>query len=64
MTNTSHLPDPDNTQHDVMQDEAVERIVREGPAGAIAVAGTATVIVVAMVLLFYFFIYLPRGVVQ
>ena len=64
MTNPLHLPDPDNAPHDVMRDVAVEKIVRDGPSGAIAVAGTATLIVVAMVLLFYFFIYLPRGVVR
>jgi hypothetical protein len=46
------------------EDEAVERIVREGPAGTWAVAGVATFIVVAIYFLFYFFAYLPRGQVQ
>lgn len=46
------------------QDEAVERIVREGPAGTWAVAGLATAIVVAIFFLFYFLAYLPRGATQ
>ena len=45
-------------------DEAVERIVREGPSGTWAVAGVATFIVVAIYFLFYFFAYLPRGATQ
>lgn len=46
------------------EDEAVERIVRRGPAGAFAVAGVATAIVVAIYFAFYVFVYLPRGAVQ
>ena len=46
------------------EDEAVERIVREGPVGTWAVAGVATFIVVAIFFLFYFLAYLPRGVMQ
>jgi hypothetical protein len=46
------------------QDAEVERIVAEGPSGAFAVAGVATALVVAIYLAFYFFAYLPRGVVQ
>ena len=49
-------PDPD--------DSAVEEVVRQGPSGTVAVASVATFIVVAMYFLFYFFAYLPRGVVQ
>lgn len=45
-------------------DEAVEKIVREGPTGTWAVAGVATFIVVAIWFLFYFFAYLPRGATQ
>lgn len=45
-------------------DEAVEKIVSEGPAGTWAVAGLATFIVVAIWFLFYFFAYLPRGATQ
>jgi hypothetical protein len=46
------------------EDDAVEEIVKQGPAGTFAVAGVATAIVVAIFFLFYFFIYLPRGAVQ
>ncbi len=45
-------------------DEAVDEIVRRGPAGAFAVAGLATAIVIAIYFAFYFFAYLPRGVVR
>jgi hypothetical protein len=46
------------------EDERVEEIVRRGPAGAFAVVGVSTFIVVAIFLIFYFFVFLPRGVVQ
>lgn len=46
------------------EDDAVDRIVREGPAGTWAVAGLATFLVVLIYLLFYFFAYLPRGVME
>ena len=46
------------------EDEAVEEIVRRGPAGAFAVAGVATAIVVLIFFLFYIFVYIPRGAVQ
>jgi hypothetical protein len=45
-------------------EEAVDRIVSEGPKGTFAVAGVATVIVVAIFFAFYFLVYLPRGAVQ
>ena len=51
-------------EHDRSEDEAVDRIVREGPAGTWAVAGVATLIVVAIWFLFYFVVYLPRGVLE
>jgi hypothetical protein len=54
----SHLGPPD------ADDETVDRVVREGPSGAVAVAGVATFIVVAIYFLFYFFAYLPRGAVH
>ena len=57
---TSRPPDPENSADDV----AVHRIVSRGPAGAFAVAGIATAIVVALYFAFYFFAYLPRGVIQ
>ena len=43
---------------------AVDEIVRAGPRGAIAVAGTATIIVIVMWFLFYFLVFLPRGVLR
>jgi hypothetical protein len=47
------------------QEEArVDEIVRSGPAGAIAVAGIATVLVIAMWFAFYFLVFLPRGVIH
>jgi hypothetical protein len=45
-------------------DDAVNTIVARGPGGAFAVAGAATVIVLALYFAFYFFAYLPRGIVQ
>jgi hypothetical protein len=44
--------------------EDVDRVVREGPRGAIALAGVATLIVVALWFAFYFFVFVPRGVVS
>ena len=46
------------------RDAAVDDIVRHGPTGAFAVAGIATAVVMALYFAFYFFAYLPRGVVQ
>ena len=45
-------------------DDEVERVVVAGPHGAIAVAGVATLIVMAIWFGFYFFVFLPRGVVH
>ncbi|MEO7338555.1 MAG: hypothetical protein ABIV63_18425 [Caldimonas sp.] len=45
-------------------DARVDEIVRCGPSGAFAVAGVATAIVMALYIAFYFFVYLPRGVMQ
>jgi hypothetical protein len=54
------------TQDDAARREqaAVDEIVRRGPVGAFTLVGIATVIVVLIVFGFYFFIYLPRGVIQ
>lgn len=60
MAQLPHHPDAD----DGLDQSAVDRIVRQGARGAVAVAGVATVIVVAIVIAFYLFIYLPRGIVQ
>ncbi|KWV51424.1 hypothetical protein AS156_12645 [Bradyrhizobium macuxiense] len=45
----------------VSEDEAVEAIVREGPGGAVAVAGVATAIVIALWFAFYLLVFLPRS---
>jgi hypothetical protein len=50
--------------NDSAQDAAVDEIVSKGPAGTFAVAGLATAIVFAIFFAFYFFVFLPRGVVQ
>jgi hypothetical protein len=42
----------------------IDRIVRSGPTGAIALAGTATAIVMAVYFAFYFLVFLPRGPLQ
>jgi hypothetical protein len=52
----SDLPAPE--QH------AVERIVAEGPRGALALAGIATLCVLALWFAFYFMVFLPRGALQ
>jgi hypothetical protein len=48
-------------EHD---DHEVDEIVRSGPRGAIAVAGVATAVVIGLWFAFYFFVFLPRGVIQ
>jgi hypothetical protein len=55
---------PQSDIRDPSDETAVEEIVSRGPKGAFAVAGVATAIVVAIFFAFYFFVYLPRGVVQ
>jgi hypothetical protein len=46
------------------EDERVEEIVRAGPRGALTLAGIAVAVVFALWFLFYFFIFLPRGVIH
>ncbi|CAD6528136.1 MULTISPECIES: hypothetical protein [Paraburkholderia] len=46
------------------QHEQVDEIVASGPGGALAVAGIATAIVAALWFIFYFVVFLPRGVIQ
>ncbi len=60
---TPDVPHSDESVVDVT-DAAVNEIVSRGPSGTFAVAGIATVIVIALYFAFYFFAYLPRGVVQ
>lgn len=54
---------PEDSQLDTV-DKMIDEIVEQGPSGAFAVAGVATFIVVAMFFIFYYVVYLPRGVVQ
>jgi len=46
------------------QHEQVDEIVASGPGGALAVAGIATAVVAALWFIFYFVVFLPRGVIQ
>lgn len=43
------------------EQHAVDEIVSRGPAGALAVAGTAVVVVLAIWFAFYFFVFVPRS---
>ena len=52
------------TPHATDEDTRVDDIIRSGPRGALAVAGIAVAIVIAMWFLFYFFAFLPRGVIH
>lgn len=47
--------------HSADDQHQVDAIVRRGPAGALALAGTAVALVVAMWFAFYFFVFLPRN---
>jgi hypothetical protein len=46
------------------EDAKVDKIVRSGSLGAVAVAGIATAIVIALWFAFYFMVFLPRGSMQ
>jgi hypothetical protein len=58
---TSPIP---SDADDAEEQARIDEIVAQGPRGAFAVAGLATVIVVAIWFAFYFLAYLPRGVMQ
>jgi hypothetical protein len=45
-------------------DDKVERIMANGPGGALTLAGIATACVIAMWFAFYLFVFLPRGALQ
>jgi hypothetical protein len=45
-------------------DQDLERIVLDGPKGAIVLAGTSTAIVILIWIVFYVLVFLPRGVIQ
>ncbi|SAK69523.1 hypothetical protein AWB82_04094 [Caballeronia glebae] len=46
------------------EDAKIDEIVRRGPSGALALAGISTAIVIGMWFIFYFAVFLPRGVIQ
>jgi hypothetical protein len=46
------------------EERALERIVLDGPKGAIVLAGSATGVVVLIWIVFYVLVFLPRGVIQ
>ena len=50
-----------NSMHSADDQRQVDAIVSRGPAGALALAGTAVALVVAMWFAFYFFVFLPRN---
>ncbi|KNH09923.1 hypothetical protein BRCH_01873 [Candidatus Burkholderia brachyanthoides] len=47
-----------------VEDDKVNEIVRNGPGGAIALAGISTAIVIGIWFWFYFAVFLLRGVIQ
>jgi hypothetical protein len=53
-----------NTGRSADDDAAVDEIVMNGPGGALVLAGIATAIVIGLWFLFYFVVFLPRGVIQ
>jgi len=59
-----HAHELDHDAEHAAQQEAVARIVSEGPRGAIAVAGAATAVVIGLWFVFYFLVYLPRGFIH
>jgi hypothetical protein len=56
MLNTN--PDTERPESD---DEAVERIVRNGATGALSLVAIATAVVVCTWLAFYLFVFMPRS---
>ncbi|KWE50857.1 hypothetical protein WL76_21005 [Burkholderia ubonensis] len=61
MINTPVPPGDGDTGRET---ERIDAIVRNGPRGALALAGIATAIVFALWFAFYFLVFLPRGVIQ
>jgi len=46
------------------EEATLHAIVNSGPSGALALAGIATAIVIGCWFVFYFAVFLPRGVIQ
>jgi hypothetical protein len=47
-----------------LTDEQIEGIASQGPWGAFVLCGISTLIVVGIWFAFYFFAFLPRGVIR
>jgi len=58
------MPEPLDHNEPRPADGEVHRVVSAGPSGTFAVAGVATAIVVLIYLVFFFFVHVPRGLVQ
>ncbi len=43
-------------------DAAVDAVVRNGPRGAVVLAGLATAVVIGLWFAFYFLVFMPRSV--
>jgi hypothetical protein len=54
----------DTMKTDTEEDAKLDEIVRSGPGGALVLAGMSTAIVIAIWFIFYFAVFLPRGVIQ
>lgn len=54
----------DVVNEDTQEEAKVDEILKSGPGGAIALASIATVIVIELWFVFYFAVFLPRGVIQ
>jgi hypothetical protein len=54
----------DTMNEDPKEDAKLDEIVKRGPGGAIALAGISTAIVIGLWFIFYFAVFLPRGVIQ
>jgi hypothetical protein len=54
----------DTMKTDTEEDAKLDEIVRSGAGGALVLAGMSTAIVIAIWFIFYFAVFLPRGVIQ
>jgi hypothetical protein len=54
----------DTMKTDTEEGAKLDEIVRSGPGGALVLAGMSTAIVIAIWFIFYFAVFLPRGVIQ
>ncbi len=45
-------------------DDALERLYRQAPVGALTIAGIGTAVVFALWFAFYLWVFLPRGILH